>query len=86
MGSELGGAGGGRMSGAPFLAIGNDELGDPIGDTVTCPHCGETHAVVHAESIDGFGNVIGRGSLAWYKCGDASYIAGIGGRAWRGGK
>jgi hypothetical protein len=72
------------MSGAPFLAIGNDELGEPLGDTVTCPHCGETHAVVHAESIDGFGNVIGRGSVAWYKCGRTSYMAGIGGLVWQG--
>ena len=68
----------------PFLAIGNDELGDPLGDTVACQHCGAEHAVIHSESIDADGNVIGRGSLAYYRCGDASYFAGIGGRAWRG--
>ena len=66
-----------------FLAIGHYELGDPLGDTVTCPRCGAEHAVIHAESIDADGNVIGSGSVAWYKCGDASYIAGIGGRVWR---
>ena len=82
----MGGAGGGRMSGAPFLAIGNDELGEPLGDTVTCPHCGAEHAVVHSEAIDADGRVIGQGAVSWYKCGDASYIAGIGGRVWRGGK
>ena len=72
------------MSTTQLLAIGNDELGDPLGDTVTCPECGADHAVIHAESIDADGNVIGRGSLAYYRCGDASYIARIGGRAWRG--
>ena len=74
------------MSGAPFLAIGNDELGAPLGDTVTCPHCGAEHAVVYSEAIDADGRVIGQGAVSWYKCGDASYIAGIGGRTWRGGK
>lgn len=72
------------MSATQFLAIGNDELGEPLGETMTCPHCGADHAVIHAESIDADGNVIGRGALAWYKCGDVSYFAGIGGRAWRG--
>ena len=67
-----------------FLAIGHYELGDPLGDTVTCPHCGAEHAVIHAKYHDADGNVIGCGSLSWYKCGDISYIAGINSRALRG--
>lgn len=74
------GAGGGRMSDAPFLAIGADELGGAIGATITCPHCGGAHEVQHSEAIDANGNVIGRGSLSWYKCDGTAYIAGIGGR------
>ena len=70
------------MSGTPFLAIGNDELGGFIGETITCPHCGGAHPVQHSEALDANGNVIGRGSLSWYKCGDAAYIAGIDGRVW----
>ena len=70
------------MSDTPFLAIGTDELGGAIGDTVDCPHCGGVHGVQHAEALDANGNVIGRGSLSWYKCGDTAYIAGIGGRVW----
>ena len=70
------------MSDTPFLAIGTDELGGAIGETIAFPHCGGAHDVQHSEAIDANGNVIGRGSLSWYKCGDTAYIAGIGGRVW----
>ena len=29
----------------PYMAVGNDELGEKIGDKAVCPHCGELHVV-----------------------------------------
>lgn len=57
----------------PFVAIGNDELGAPLGDTVTCPFCGEEHAVISSD----------KGSLQFFRHDGALYLCGIGGKAVR---
>lgn len=67
----------------PFIAIGANELGDPLGDTIKCPICGETHTVEHSQPIKTYGALVGTptvGKLSFYKCGDTHYLIGIDGR------
>jgi len=61
----------------PVLAIGNNELGEPIGDLITCPRCGAEHTVEY-----GTDTATGRPStlLGFYRCGDASYLCAVDGR------
>ena len=33
---------------APFIAVGPENLGEPLLSTVTCPHCGAEHAIEHS--------------------------------------
>lgn len=39
----------------PFVAIGNEELGAPLGESVVCPNCGKEHPSekVYLAGIDG---------------------------------
>lgn len=69
-----------------MLAIGNNELGRVLGESVSCPHCGESHAVENsAPSItykaDGSKTAGPAGLLQFYRCGDKSYVCGLQGRA-----
>lgn len=68
------------MNDFPFIAIGNDELGDPLkeGDSIQCHHCYKTHPIK-----------CGRDSktkektnlILFYSCGEKSYLAGIDGKS-----
>ena len=67
----------------PFLAIGNEELGDPIPDEIVCPHCEGLHTIEYGtQEIDG--KHVPSKLLAFYQCGSKSYLAGINGRLWKG--
>ena len=33
---------------APFVAVGPENLGEPLSSTLTCPHCGAEHAIEHS--------------------------------------
>lgn len=70
---------------APFVSIGNDELGPPLGDTVTCKTCGNEHPVEYGTSR----RILDDGTwsepepsrlLGFYKCGEQLYLAGVAGR------
>jgi hypothetical protein len=66
----------------PFFAIGNDELEkkNPLGETFKCPHCGLDHPVEFGdEVIDGV--KVPSTLLAFYKCGEKTYLCGINGKA-----
>ena len=66
-----------RKRTAPYLAVGNEELGGPLGDTVVCPRCRKTHPVEHGtDARTGQPTTL----LAFYRCGDRVYLAGINGR------
>jgi hypothetical protein len=73
------------MSDTPFVAFGNDELGDLIGDTIKCPSCGEPHSVEYGERIfkneDGTERREPSKLLAYYKCGTSTYLCAINGRS-----
>jgi len=69
-----------------FLAIGNDELGDPVGELITCPHCGETHEIEYGAKRtlqdDGtWSEPVPSRLLGFYQCGDDLYLASIDGKA-----
>ena len=65
----------------PYVGFGNDQLnGEPKckeGDMVECPHCNQQHPVEFATNCD-----TGQPSslLAFYDCGDKSYLAAVAGR------
>jgi hypothetical protein len=61
----------GKFKGVPFLAVGNDELGDPVGKTEICPGCKKKHRVRMLGGI---------GGLAVLQCGKKSYLVGIKGK------
>lgn len=69
-----------------MFAIGHDELGPPLNDTIKCPHCGADHAIENSEPSrtlhsDGTESVGPAGLLQFYRCGDKSYLAGIRGHS-----
>lgn len=69
----------------PFTAIGNSELGGWFEKSVRCPNCGEAHTLEFGTKrtmrTDGtWSDPVTCKSTAFYRCGDKTYMAGIGGR------
>jgi len=72
--------------GVPFVAIGEEELGGPLGKTVRCERCGKRHAVENSNggkrwsyATSGWIDVQA-GLLQFYKCGEGLFLVGINGR------
>lgn len=63
----------------PFVAIGADELKGPLkkGDKIHCKKCNKKHVVSLAKDKDGKESTI----AMFYRCGEISYLAGLGGMA-----
>lgn len=70
----------------PFIAIGADEFGGNLSDTIQCPHCGQRHAIEQSgpsRSYDPDTNTWTEGPaglLQFYQCGESTYLAGIRGK------
>lgn len=64
-----------------MLVIGADELKKPLGETVQCLHCGETHTVEYGEKVLPDGTKQTSKLLAFYRCGGKSYLCGVNGFA-----
>ena len=65
----------------PFMAVGNDELGEQLGKTIKCPHCLQEHEITTGTVKDQVtGEQIPSDILQFYKCGDTTYLAGIKGK------
>jgi len=62
-----------------FLAIGSNELdgNKRIGEQIKCPHCDQIHPIEYGEEVMPDGTKKPCKMLAFYKCGDKSYLAGI---------
>ena len=60
----------------PYLAVGNDELGDHLDDEYDCPRCNMKHRIEHPPTTDG-----DIGLLQIVRCGDKSYVVGINNRS-----
>ncbi len=63
------------MSGAPYIGFSNETLdaqpAAKAGDEIDCPHCGGRHVLEDSKPP----------MLLFYKCGEASYLAGVRGRS-----
>ena len=70
----------------PFIAVGEEELGRPLGKTIKCSRCGKRHLVKNADSARTWSPITNEwtdgntGMLQFYKCGDDLFLAGILGR------
>ena len=64
-----------------MLVIGSGELREPLGDKVDCPRCGQQHPVEFGEEVLQDGTKKPSGLLAFYRCGEKTYVAGIDGFA-----
>jgi hypothetical protein len=63
-----------------FIAVGNNELGEPVGDTFECPHCREEHPVEYATKIEPDGTHTPSKFLGFYRCKGQTYLCAISGR------
>jgi hypothetical protein len=59
-----------------MLAIGKNELGEELSNTIECPHCSKEHKIFYSKTLEGK-----KGSLSFYKCGEDSYLCGIEGKS-----
>lgn len=74
------------MTDLPFMAVGNDELGETVGDTATCPNCGEQHTVEYGEKVTrdpvtGAERREPSRLLGFVKCGEAAYLVAVNGKS-----
>ena len=73
----------------PFLVVGNEEKGDEYHTHVQCPECGGVHKLDFPETRrlkdDGtWTDLVETKEVAFYVCGEDSYLAGVGGQYVRG--
>ena len=73
------------MTSIPFTAVGANELGDDLEDTVRCPKCGKSHPLEYGTSRrllpdNTWTESKPDKSMAFYHCGDRLYMAGVGGK------
>ena len=59
----------------PYLAIGNNELGEDVTETAECPRCHEQHPLTYGTS-----NGVEYRGIGFVRCGEASYLASLDGR------
>jgi len=64
----------------PFVAFGNDELGDDIKETIKCPGCKKKHKVKYGERVLEDGKRVPDKMLAFVNCGEQSFLVGLDGR------
>ena len=68
---------------APFVAVGPENLGEPLSSTVTCPHCGAEHPIESSGprkqlAADGSWEAGPSGLLQFYACPQAgTFLVGI---------
>lgn len=65
----------------PFIAIGEEDLGDPVGERIQCPHCGKTHSIEYGTRVNRDGTREPSKLLGVYVCGGKTYLCAINGRA-----
>lgn len=72
------------MKETPFLAVGNDELGEEVTDRAICPHCGELHDLVYGERVLADGTKEPCKMLGVVKCANGHlYLGSINGKQFR---
>lgn len=63
-----------------MLAVGLNELGKKVGKEITCPNCLKVHPIEYGKKEMPDGTWKETRMLAFYKCGEKSYLAGIDGQ------
>ena len=65
-----------------MISFGNDELNEApeLGITIDCPHCGKVHEIQYGQEILPDGTYQDSKALAFYTCGEKTYLAGIDGK------
>lgn len=68
-----------------MLSISNTEIAklSELGDKVKCWNCDQEHPIEYGETIHPDGTRTPSKSLAFFKCGDSTYLCGINGKEWR---
>ena len=70
-----------KMTSEPMLAVGTEELGKTLGDTIRCNHCGKEHRIEYGQQIMADGTRVPHKGLSFYRCEDTTYwLASSGGR------
>jgi len=73
-----------NVKAVPFVAIGNEELGDELGETIKCPQCFKEHTVDNGTVKDKeTGKQVPSKLLQFYTCGDTTYLIGINGKRYK---
>ena len=69
-----------------MLAVGNNELENngSVGRDILCDKCGEYHEITYGEKVLDDGTKEPSNMLAFYRCGDKTYLAGIDGKLLKG--
>ena len=68
------------MTEAPFVAIGNDELGEKVGKTLKCKRCGKRHKVRYGERVLSDGARQPSKMAGFIKCRGKAYLVAINGK------
>jgi hypothetical protein len=65
-----------------MFAVGNEELNaaPELGETIKCLICGEVHEVEYGDLVKPDGTKAPTKMLAFFSCGDKSYLCGIDGK------
>ena len=65
-----------------MLTIGNNELDalPQLGNFILCKHCGNRHKIEYGKKIQKDGSKTKSDLLAFYKCKNKTYLAGINGK------
>ena len=68
-----------RSKPLPFVAIGNDELGEEIGKMARCSKCEKSHPVKYGDKIID-GKKYPSKMMGYVKCGKNAYLVAIDGK------
>ena len=63
-----------------MLAIGNDELGEDVGDTAKCLNCGKEHKVKYGKRVLEDGSKMPSKSLGYVSCREKSFLVSLMGK------
>ncbi len=76
------------MKKIPYLAVGNDELGEVVGEKVKCIYCNDSHKVDFGEQVLDDGTKVKSKMLGFIVCPEKenAYLVAVGGKlmpGWR---
>lgn len=75
------------MTAIPYVAIGDNELGEPT-EMIQCSRCGQEHAIEYGTSKtllpdNTWSEPVPSKTLGFYECEGQLYLGTVGGRKWK---